>query len=110
MKKCPCIKGPMLHFMRIGLLCMALTVSVTGALYAKAVKGQEVLKQRVSLDADQDELKQVFKQLGKEAGVKFIYVSPLVPDRQLVTFQADNEPLGLVLERLLQPLHLRMEV
>lgn len=100
----------MLHFMRIGLLCMALTVSVTGALYAKAVKGQEVLKQRVTLVADQDELKHVFKQLAREAGVKFIYVSPTVPDKELVTCQANNEPLGQVLDRLLQPLHLKAEV
>ena len=100
----------MFHFMRIGLLSIALTMSVTGALYAKSVKGQEVLKQKISLVADQEELKEVFRRLSRAAGIKFIYVSPGVPDRQRVTCLADHEDLGVVLGRLLNPLHLRMEV
>ena len=100
----------MLHFMRIGLLSVALTMSVTGALYARSANGQEVLKKKVSLVADQEELKTVFHQLSRAAGVKFIYVSPGVPDQQRVTVLAEHEDLDIVLARLLGPLHLRMEV
>lgn len=100
----------MLHFMRIGLLSIALTLTAAGAVYARPAAGQEVLKKKVSLVADQEELKTVFHRLSKEAGVKFIYISPGVPDQQRVTCLAVHEDLDVVLGRLLGPLHLRMEV
>jgi TonB-linked SusC/RagA family outer membrane protein len=98
------------HLMRVGLLSIVFASCMAGTLYAKPAKGQEVLTRKVSLVADQEQLKVILREIGRAADVKFIYVSPGIPDRMKVTLLADRDDLSIILNRLLSPYHISYEV
>src|SRR5436309_1913111 len=98
------------QFMRVRLLPVALIVCLTGVAYAGSVNGQEVLRKKISLSADQEQMKSILHQISKSAEVKFIYISPKIPDRKKITLVAYNEELGNVLARLFTPFAIQYEV
>lgn len=105
-----CINGSIIHLMRVGVLSAFLSLSMAGALCAKPARGQEVLDRKISLVADHEEMKSIFKEITREANVKFIYVSPGIQDRLRVTLLANGDNLFIVLNRLLTPYHIGYEV
>ena len=92
------------RFMRIGLLPILLITTFAGTLYANHTNGQEVLSRKVSLVAEQKEVKAILNQLSKIADIKFVYSAQRIPCRQKVSLRAKDETLGDVLDELLLPL------
>lgn len=90
--------------MRIGLMPLMLITAFTGTLYANHVKGQEVLNRKISLVAEQKEVKAILSQLSKIADIKFVYSAQRIPCRQKVSLRARDESLGSVLDGFLEPL------
>lgn len=105
-----CINGSIIHLMRVGVLSAFLSLSMAGALCAKPARGQEVLDRKISLVADHEQMKSIFKEIAREANVRFIYVSPGISDRLRVTLLANADNLFTVLNRLLTPYHIGYEV
>jgi len=110
MQNCKRLNGLIFHCMRVGLLPVALIACLAGMSYAAPLKGQDVLKKRISLSADQEQMKNILRLISKRADVKFVYISPKVPDHKKVSIAANNEELKAVLDRLLHPLAIRYEV
>jgi TonB-dependent starch-binding outer membrane protein SusC len=77
--------------------------------YARNGFAQEVLNRKVSIEAENMELKTVLGRIGKSANVRFSYVVSLVSSHR-VTVSAKNERLEQVLERVLQPLRIEFYV
>ncbi|MDF2193715.1 TonB-dependent receptor [Paraflavitalea sp. CAU 1676] len=96
--------------MRVGLLPVVLITCLAGISYAAPVVGQDVLKKRITLTADQEQMKNILREISKRADVKFVYISPKVPDHKKVSIAANNEELKDVLDKLLHPLAIRYEV
>ena len=92
------------RFMRIGLLPILLITTFAGTLYAKHSNGQEVLTRKVSLVAEQKEVKAILNALSKIADIKFVYSAQRIPCKQKVSLRAKDESLGDVLDELLVPL------
>jgi TonB-linked SusC/RagA family outer membrane protein len=92
------------RFMRIGLLPLLLITTCAGTLFANHTDGQEVLTRKVSLVADQKEIKAILNDLSKIADIKFVYSAQRIPCRQKVSLRAKDEKLGDVLDELLMPL------
>jgi TonB-linked SusC/RagA family outer membrane protein len=92
------------RFMRIGLLPLLLITTCAGTLFANHTDGQEVLTRKVSLVADQKEVKAILNDLSKIADIKFVYSAQRIPCRQKVSLRAKDEKLGDVLDELLMPL------
>ncbi|MEO5681744.1 MAG: TonB-dependent receptor [Chitinophagaceae bacterium] len=90
--------------MRIGLLPLLLLTTFAGTLYANHTSGQEVLNRKVSLVAEQKEVKAILTELSKIADIKFVYSAQRIPCKQKVSLRARNESLGDVLDELLVPL------
>lgn len=65
---------------------------------------QAVWQKRISLQADNKEVKAILSQISEQAGVKFIYSAEKIPVKKTVSLQANNETLGDVLNKLLTPL------
>lgn len=110
MQNCQCLSWRIFLLMRIGLLPVALIMCLAGVSYAKPADGQDVLKRKISLNADQEQMKLVLRRISKKADVKFIYISPKVEDQRRVTIVAENDELGQVLNRLLRPFNIQYEV
>ncbi|MFT3934575.1 MAG: TonB-dependent receptor [Chitinophagaceae bacterium] len=96
--------------MRLGLMPILLVTAFAGTLYANNISGQEVLKRKVSLEADKKEFKTVLNELSSMAGIKFVYSSQRIPCQQKVSLKAKNENLGKVLDMLLHPLEILYQV
>jgi type II secretory pathway component GspD/PulD (secretin) len=92
------------RFMRIGLLPILLVTTFAGTLFANHTNGQEVLTRKVSLVAEQKEVKAILNALSKIADIKFVYSAQRIPCRQKVSLRAKDEMLGDVLDQLLLPL------
>jgi len=96
--------------MRIGLLPLLLVTTFAGTLYANHISGQEVLNRKVSLVADQKEVKSILTELSKLADIKFVYSAQRIPCKQKVSLRAKDESLGDVLDGLLDPLDIYYHV
>jgi TonB-dependent SusC/RagA subfamily outer membrane receptor len=73
-------------------------------------EAQEILKRKVSISVQNQEIGAIVDQLAKSADVQFLYSREIVSSQRKVTYRATNEPLSKVLEALLTPLKLHYEV
>jgi len=96
--------------MRLGLLPVLLIVGCAGISYANPADGQEVLERKISLSADQVEIKAILNEISKKADVKFVYSAQKIPARQIASCIADDEQLGVILNKLLLPFNVMYEV
>lgn len=93
-------------FMRVALLPVLLILCLATMLYAKPTNGQGILNRRVTLSADQREIKTILTDLSKQAEIKFVYSAQKIPARKKVSLNATDEKLGDVLHSLFAPLNI----
>jgi TonB-linked SusC/RagA family outer membrane protein len=93
-------------FMRVALLPALLILGLGTVIYAKPTNGQGVLNRRVTLAADQREIKTILSDLSKQAEIKFVYSAQKIPARKKVSLLARDEKLGDVLHMLFAPLNI----
>src|ERR1044072_2167167 len=72
------------------------------------VEGQNTLDRLVSLDLKEVSLKRVLKEIESQAKVKFVYSRNHVDMTGTVTVKALNEPIGVVLNRILEPRNVKL--
>lgn len=87
--------------MKISLLPFALVLSLTGSVLAGPVHAQEVLNKKVSLSSDNEEIKTILKKIGRQTGVRFVYIMTEIPLHVRLSLSATNEELGNLLKRML---------
>jgi TonB-linked SusC/RagA family outer membrane protein len=104
MKKKNPINQLLCQFMKIGLLPALLIICFGGIIYAKPGNGEEILDKKISLVAEQKEIKNVLSEISKLAEIKFVYSPQRIPARKKVSIIAYDQRLGDVLNLLLQPL------
>ena len=75
-------------FMRVALLPALLILCLGTVIYAKPTNGQGVLNRRVTLAADQREIKTILSDLSKQAEIKFVYSAQKIPARKKVSLLA----------------------
>jgi TonB-linked SusC/RagA family outer membrane protein len=110
MKKPVRFKPLFIHLMKISLMQCLLAVIFTGVSLAHDASAQELLQKRISLNIDNQEIRQVLTAIEKQAKVRFAYRPRLIPTDQKVSLVASNEPLAEVLHKLTSPLRLKYEV
>src|SRR5687767_1757992 len=93
-------------FMRVALLPFLLILCLATVIYAEPTNGQGILNRRVSLAADQREIKTILSDLSKQAEIKFVYSAQKIPARKKVSLTAQDEKLGDVLHLLFAPLNI----
>ncbi len=103
-------KRALLFIMKVSLLQILLTVSFISYSFAKTASGQEVLDKKVSLNLPSKEIKAVLKTIAASTQVGFTYTNSTFPDKQKITVVANNERLGDVLSRILNPFGISFEV
>lgn len=105
------------QFVKVALTIMKITFPPLFILFvsfgltmAGESKGQEMLEKRLSIEAANVELKELLLKIEKHADVKFSFMSHQIPSDEKITFYAENETLGSILNEVLFPLQLRYEV
>ncbi|CAG4993980.1 TonB-dependent receptor P39 [Dyadobacter sp. CECT 9275] len=83
---------------------------LVGVSYAHSGKAQEYLNRRLSVQAENREIKKVLADIEKETDVRFVYSSNVISASKKVTLLANNSTLEEVLNRLFKPLKVKYEL
>ncbi|MPR33057.1 SusC/RagA family TonB-linked outer membrane protein [Cytophagaceae bacterium SJW1-29] len=96
--------------MKITLIQFCIAAIFAGVSLARDAVAQELLNQKISLKAVDQNLKSVLSDIEYKAEIRFTYRPRLIPTDQTITLSLSNESLGEVLDRILLPLKLKYRV
>jgi len=100
----------LLKIVRVSLIQLYLVCIFSTFSWAHFASGQNALNQKVSFELKNSPIAQGLNTIRKSSGVKFIYNSKVFEEGQRISIKAQNEPLGVVLERLFLPLNVSYKV
>ncbi|RYF72030.1 MAG: SusC/RagA family TonB-linked outer membrane protein, partial [Cytophagaceae bacterium] len=106
MKKVFKARGFSYRIMRMTFMQLLLSILTLSVTYAIDGYSQEVLNKRISLRMGGKAVKTVLSAIESKADIRFIYSPKLIQAQRLVTVNAQNQPLGDVLETVLKPLQI----
>lgn len=81
-----------------------------GISYAHDTRAQEYLNRRLSLKAENKEIKKVLSQIEKVTEVRFLYSSNVLESSRLISLQLSNATLGDALDKIFNPLKIKYEL
>lgn len=110
MKKHFVIQKILYSAMKISLLQTLLAVIFTGLSWAAPADAQDLLSQRISIKARNQELLVILKNIEKLADVKFTYRPDLVREAGRQNVEAENRKLGELLDEILRPLEIKYRI
>jgi TonB-linked SusC/RagA family outer membrane protein len=90
--------------MRVSLYQLIIAFIFAGITLAKDARSQDMLNQNITINARNETVKEVLKQIYKQTSVRFTYNATLSLGDKKVTVSAVNKPLYLVLDEILIPL------
>lgn len=88
------------QLMRISVFQFFLVALMAGSSFASTADAQNALKQKLSIHADNQDMRQVLNQLQRVANVRFTYSSAIIPSKQKVSINVVNQPLSEILDQL----------
>ncbi|GAB2781366.1 TonB-dependent receptor [Rhabdobacter roseus] len=83
---------------------------LVGVSYAHNTHAQEYLNRRLTVQAENREIKKVLTEIEKATDVRFVYSSQVVATSQKVSLQLANVTLETALDKLLTPLNIHYEL
>lgn len=98
-----------LIFMKVAVIPIFAIMVCSGMALAIDSSGQEVLKEKISLDAENQKLSTLLKKIENLTNIKFIYSPQIIPVNDKVSVHAYNDELSEVLENLLSPYNIVFE-
>jgi len=84
MRKNKPIRQLLCQFPGIGLLTLFLIICFSRTSYAKTGDTEEILDKKISLVAEQKEVKSILSEISKLAEIKFVYSPQRIPSRKKV--------------------------
>ncbi|MGM9509067.1 SusC/RagA family TonB-linked outer membrane protein [Larkinella sp. GY13] len=96
--------------MRISLLQLVFYGLFFGIANAHDGLAQEILNQRVTIDARNQQISLVLNRISRQTGVRFMYSPELIQAGRKVSLKAAEEKLSTVLTTLLSPLKITFEL
>ncbi|MGA0557658.1 SusC/RagA family TonB-linked outer membrane protein [Larkinella sp. VNQ87] len=99
-----------LKLMRFSLTQSLVMVSLVGVSFAHPGRAQEYLSRRLTLHADNQDIKRVLAEIEKATDVQFVYSSQVIEPRQKISIQANNSTLEEVLVKYFKPLPVNYEL
>jgi TonB-dependent starch-binding outer membrane protein SusC len=110
MKKTNTVSHWGLKIMRLSVLYLCVITVFTNLSFATDATGQDLLNRRISIQASEINIKSILSKIESSAEVKFSYSPNLIRASRKITFNAVNEKLSTVLEKLLTPYSIGYEV
>lgn len=108
MKKELQVHERLLFIMRVSLLQFLFSLAIISMANAFDLEAQ-VLEQKVSIKLENVSLRAALAKIERSAGVKFLYQSQVISSRQRINAAFYEERLAGILQRILEPLHIRFE-
>ncbi|SFD93550.1 SusC/RagA family TonB-linked outer membrane protein [Spirosoma endophyticum] len=98
------------ELMRFSLAQSLVMLILIGVSHAHSSNAQEYLKMRLTLHAENQEVKKVLTDIEKATGVQFVYSSEVIEPKQKISIQATNATLEEVLIKYFKPLKVTYEL
>jgi TonB-dependent starch-binding outer membrane protein SusC len=92
--------------MRVSIYQLIIAFLFAGASLADNAFSQDMLNQKITLNASNENVKSVLRKLNKLTGVRFTYQSALLDDNKKVSVNATNQPLYTVLDDIFNPMQI----
>ena len=92
------------QLIKTGLLSTLFLICFAAIAHAGDGFTEDILNKKISLSADQREVKDILVEISKQAEIKFVYSAQKIPVRKKVSLEVRDQRLGDVLNNLLQPL------
>jgi len=96
--------------MRVSIYQLVIALIFAGVSLADDAHGQDMLNQKITINANNESIKEVLRQLNKLTSVRFTYNSTLLLADRRVTIAAVNKPLHAVLDEIFVPLQINYVV
>ncbi|MBD2700080.1 TonB-dependent receptor [Spirosoma sp. BT702] len=96
--------------MKISSLQILLALVLTHVGFASDGVAQELLSRRVTISAQNEDVEVTIRRIEKQANVQFLFSREIIQSKRKINYQAKNEQLSQVLDRILTPLDLIYEV
>src|SRR5215217_6553777 len=110
MKKELVIQKILYPVMKISLIQTVLAVIFTGLSIAGSADAQDLLNQKITIRAKNQELVTVLKNIEKLADVKFTYRPELIRDAKKLSVEAEALKLADLLDEILHPLDIKYKI
>lgn len=95
---------------QLQILASGLLLLLTSMAWANPGKAQEYLHKRLTIRAENQEIKRILAEIEKATDVQFVYSTQVIDPRQRVSLNVVNTTLEEALNRLLKPLTVRYEL
>ncbi len=92
------------------MLQFLLLATFAGSSLALTVDAQNALNQKLSIQVENQNMRQVLIELQKIANVRFTYSSAIIPSKQKVTVRAVNQPLSEILDQIFRQTPVRYKL
>jgi TonB-linked SusC/RagA family outer membrane protein len=99
-----------LKLMKFSLTQCLVMCMIMGVAYAHDSRAQQYLNKRLTLNAENKEIKKVFADIEKSTDVRFVYSSQVIESSKRVSVHQDNTTLAEVLAELLLPMKVNYEL
>jgi len=96
--------------MRFSITQGFVMLMLAGMSFAHTGKAQEYLTRRLSVQAENREIRKILADIERETDVRFVYSSNVIDAGKKVTIQATNSTLEEVLNKLFKPLKVKYEL
>lgn len=96
--------------MRITVLQLVLAVTFACTVYANDISAQDVLNKRVTLTVPPTQISGIITLLQQQTGIRFLYSPEAIRTDRKLSFSANNEKLGVLLEKVLKPMDIGYRV
>ncbi len=103
------LKQRLLKLMKLGALQLFMLGALAGMGYAHALRGQESLKMKITLDMQNVSLSEALRQIEKQTDISFSYQKEVVAPFRNVSLSFRDEAVEKILEQLLVPRKIRYE-
>ncbi len=95
---------------RVTALPFVMALLFSNNVLANDASPAELLDKRISISVTNQQFKTILSKIEKATDVKFAYTNSIVASNEKLSVKADNERLGDVLNRILEPLFITYEV
>jgi TonB-linked SusC/RagA family outer membrane protein len=102
--------NPFWGIMKLTLYQIFLCAVFTGMVSATTINGQDLLKQKITVNISDQKVRDALKIIEGNSNVKFVYSSRIIDVNRRVNLSVNNSSMAEVLDKLLRPLNLKYEI
>jgi TonB-dependent starch-binding outer membrane protein SusC len=96
--------------MKITAIQLVLAIVFSTVALAFDANSQELLEQKITINADNQDIKEVIKSIEKQTEIKFTYRPKLFSASSKINLKVNSEPLSMVLNKMFSPLNVKYKL